>query len=138
MHALIDPVAALGRQIGTWATGVVMRTAQTDCRSYPNPWENFVFQYFFDDSTTGEMTEKAEFLLDDIYLQFGTRARVEIGEASVYELCTRLEVQPPTDWSDGVITIQTNRGAFAPGETVYVFVIRDDEEVSAGARVVLQ
>ena len=47
-------------------------------------------------------------------------------------LRTRLEVQVPVGWSESSIQVQANYGAFSPGSTVYLFVIREDGSVSDG------
>lgn len=68
--------------------------------------------------------------LDEIYLD-ATPARVELGDAATWTGCSHREIQLPTAWSDQEISIVCNRGAFAVGETVYLFVV--DAEGRAGA-----
>jgi hypothetical protein len=110
------------------------------CASPAGPWKTILYQNYFANSADNDAPhrEKANIYMDDIYLQFGTQARVEIGDQPRYQDCTRLEIQQPTGWSDKSITIRLNHGAFSRGQTVYVFVIRGDGVVSSGTRLVLQ
>lgn len=76
---------------------------------------------------------------DDIYLD-NSFAHVEIGDNVTYDLCTHMEIQPPTAWSDTGIDLTLNQGAFAPGDTVYIFVtdengiVSDQDTSTAGAQ----
>jgi hypothetical protein len=91
-----------------------------------------VFQNYVDDNGGSFASERADVYIDDIYLQFGTRSRVEIGDQPVYEACKALEVQIPRAWSDESITLELNRGALPAGERLFMFVIRDDGGASEG------
>jgi len=59
---------------------------------------------------------------DDLYVD-STWARVVIGDASTLSASTHREIQIPSAWSDSGITITINQGAFAPGDTAYLYVI---------------
>jgi len=74
---------------------------------------------------------------DDLYLQFGTRARIEMGNKAVYEECTELEIQTPTEWSETSIQFDVNYGGFSSGDTVYLYVINSAGKVSPGVAVEL-
>jgi hypothetical protein len=102
------------------------------------PWQHFQFQNYFDDNYGSDMGQRADFFYDDIYIQFGTQARVEIGNDPNYDRCTLLETQVPTQWSTSGITVKVNHGSFTPGSTVYMFVVRQDGSRSAGRSVTLQ
>jgi hypothetical protein len=131
MWSLVKPGS--GRAVGHHTRQVVLNTARTDCRSEPDPWQRFVFMQFYDDPSIGDRVEKCEIILDDVYLQFGTMARVELGDRAVYEQCTKLEVQVPEAWTETDLTIQVNHGgAFGSGETAHLFVVREDGKVSPG------
>ena len=67
--------------------------------------------------------------VDDIYVD-RTRARVEIGDANTWAGCTRREVQIASAWSDQAITVNVNRGGFAPGSTAYVYVVNAAGQVN--------
>lgn len=69
---------------------------------------------------------------DDLYIQFGTHARVEIGDEACYSDCTQLEIQPPTAWVEDEITVELNYGGFDSDDEVYVFIIDDDGDVHGG------
>lgn len=68
---------------------------------------------------------------DDIYIS-SSRARVEIGDNADFNSCTHREIQIPMTWSSTEIEIDLNIGSFSPGDTVYIFVIDENENASAG------
>jgi hypothetical protein len=74
---------------------------------------------------------------DDIYVQFGTQARVVLGNAATYAACTRIELQPPGYWkSDGTqIKIALNYGGFSTTDPRYLYVIDGAGIVSAPKKV---
>jgi hypothetical protein len=80
-------------------------------------WTRFAWQNYW-----GNCGDDAQWYIDDIYLQFGSRARVELGDAARWEDCTHTEIQSPTAWSDESITFPLNLGSFQPGQLVYVYV----------------
>ncbi len=122
-----------GRFVGHQTRGVVLQTDRTDCRSEPTDWRRFVFMLFFDDAGVGDRVEKCTINIDDVYMQFGTQARVEMGDSQEYSACTKLEIQIPTQWSRDSISLKVNRPAsFALAQTAYLFVVRDDGTVSSG------
>jgi len=59
---------------------------------------------------------------DDVFVDY-TVARVELGNASTWDASTVREIQVAQQWSDGQIVARLNRGAFAPGQTVYAYVV---------------
>ncbi len=67
---------------------------------------------------------------DDVYVQKGTQARVEIGDNSTWSSNLHREIQVPTAWSNNSITITVNRGSFDPCETLYLFVVDADGNVN--------
>jgi len=66
---------------------------------------------------------------DDVYID-NTIARVVAGDSPEFDNCTHQEIQIPTAWSDSSITITVNRGSFADGEEVYLFVVDANGNVS--------
>jgi hypothetical protein len=58
----------------------------------------------------------------EVYID-NTLARVEIGNASTFAACTHREIQIPTKWSGTSVTVTVNRGSFAVGNTVYLYVV---------------
>ena len=74
---------------------------------------------------------------DDVFIQIGSWARVEIGDASTWANCTHREVQLPTSWSDTSISFTLQQGSFSSGQTVYLFVVDDDGNASSGYAITL-
>ncbi len=72
---------------------------------------------------------------DDVFIDH-TRARVELGNANTWSSSTIREIQIPTAWSDGSITVNVNKGSFISG-TAYLFVIDSSGNASNGYPVTL-
>lgn len=68
---------------------------------------------------------------DDVYVDT-TLQRVEIGNASNYTSSTHREIQYPTAWSTGQISVTFNMGSFTEGTQVYLFVIDASGAPSSG------
>lgn len=69
---------------------------------------------------------------DNVYIDYSL-ARVEIGNNSTYGDCTHREIQIPSAWSNGTpgsITATVNTGSFEIGNTVYLFVVDANNEIS--------
>ncbi len=83
--------------------------------------------------------DNAGAMYDDMYIATGphARARIEIGNNAVYAKSTKLAITTPSSWQDGSITTTIRRGVFRDGETVYVFVINEQGEVSNGFPVTI-
>ena len=77
-------------------------------------------------------TAKAWF--DDIYIAT-TQARVEIGDASTWDTCTHREIQIPSSWQAGQITITINQGSFPAKSSAYLFVVDANGNVSNGKEI---
>lgn len=67
---------------------------------------------------------------NDIYLDY-TRARVIIGNAPTLNGSTKREIQIPSTWTDGLITININQGCFLNGQSAYLYVVNSDGEVNS-------
>ena len=78
--------------------------------------------------------DNAAAMYDDIYIATGAhaRARIEIGDNSIYENCTALAIATPTAWQDNAISTTIRQGSFQGGETAYLFVIDENGNVSSG------
>ncbi len=74
--------------------------------------------------------------LDDIYID-NTRARVELGNSSVFSSCTHREMQIPTNWagSGNQISFNVNQGTFSDSEQVWLFVVDSAGRASGGVPV---
>lgn len=89
------------------------------------------YRWFLWQNYTGNGIISQTTWFDDIYVQVGTRARVEIGDASNWSNCTFREVQFPINWNADQISINLNQGSFSEGETAYLYVIDSTGAVNA-------
>lgn len=65
---------------------------------------------------------------DDVYMD-SSRARVEIGNAPTWAASTRRELQIPTAWSDGEITVSANAATW--DGPAYLYVVDGNGQVNA-------
>jgi hypothetical protein len=72
----------------------------------------------------------------DIYVD-NTWARVELGDASTYGACKHREMQVPTAWGSGSISVRVAQGSFTSGQTAYLFVTDASGNVSSGRPVTI-
>lgn len=109
------------------ATGVNSRGAGE------NAWDTFwVGNYLGHDAAAPCGTYgDANVYWDDVYIDT-TQSRAEIGNASIYTNATHREIQIPSAWSTGSITITVNRGSFGASDSVYLFIVDSDGSVSDG------
>lgn len=108
-----------------------------DCVSY---WSANNFGFESNGSLRGSWVIEAQHLdgctdgvqwVDDLYVD-NTFARVEIGNNVNYDNCTHREIQIPTFWADGSITVTLNRGSFGPSDSVYLFVTNSALQTTSG------
>jgi len=66
--------------------------------------------------------------IDDVYIDY-TWARVELGDNADFDSCTHREIQVPTAWADGEVTITINQGSFASLAGLHLFVVGADRQV---------
>ncbi len=71
---------------------------------------------------------------DDLYVD-DTQARVELGNAPIFEDCTQREIQIPSVWEDNEISVQIHSQALAGEEQLFLFVIDSEGNVSPGYEV---
>ncbi len=71
------------------------------------------------------------FDIDDVYID-SSWARIEIGDKPDFDSCTHREVQVPISWSDSSVEFSVNQGSFQNGDSVYLFVVDSDGNVSDG------
>ncbi len=78
--------------------------------------------------------DNAAAMYDDIYIATGdfAQARIEIGNKPIYANCNILAIATPTSWQGNVITTTVRQGTFQKGETIYLFVIDKDGNISDG------
>lgn len=88
-------------------------------------WRYLHYQNYFatipDDATLPSDYEW-DVYMDDMYLQFGSMARVELGNAATWSDCTYREIQEPVtgNWSAGSIVANFKPGAITGDKWVYV------------------
>lgn len=78
-------------------------------------------------------------IYDDFYVAVGpnAQARVEIGNASVYENCTDLAISTHITWSDSQIGVVVRQGRFKEGDQAFLFVIDSEGRPSSGYPVII-
>jgi len=74
---------------------------------------------------------------DDVYIAT-SRARVEIGNAPVFGNCTKREIQIPTAWENGVLTIDCHYSEMAQEANTYIFVVDENGLASPGFPIDLE
>jgi hypothetical protein len=94
-----------------------------------NRWRYFIFQNYWGNISTGSGT-KEKVYIDDIFIQVGTQARVEIGDSPTWANCKHREIQVPTAWASSRVAFTFNQGSFAAGGSVYLYVVDLDGNVS--------
>ena len=60
--------------------------------------------------------------MDDIYIST-SQARVEICEAAQWASCRKKEIQYPTAWADGRISVRLNKGGRSSLSGAYLYVV---------------
>jgi hypothetical protein len=70
---------------------------------------------------------------DDLYFS-GTQARVELGNASTWDTCTRKEIQIPMVWDSSLVTVKVRPGAFNSGDTAYLYIVDAHGKISNGSK----
>lgn len=116
--------AGTGDGIATWnrvdqPTYAKSNTSLVTHNAQDVDWR-YLFPSIFYGSFEG-ITRDANIYYDDIFVS-DTRARVEIGNASTWATCTHREIQVPTAWATGEITVIINQGSFEDG-TAYLYVV---------------
>ena len=89
---------------------------------------NGFYRWFLWQNYTGNGINSQTTWFDDIYIQRGTLARIEIGDAPIWSNCTFREIQYPSSWTTNQILIDLNKGSFANGETAYLYVVDENGE----------
>jgi hypothetical protein len=123
------------KSVTTSSTTAIGKASMSNKTSYTV--EGYVAEYaklraILETGSTG--CQEAIVYYDDVYID-NSWARVEIGDASIYDNCTHREIQIPTSWSSNAISIKVNTGSFASGDIVYLFVIDPDGSVSPGYKM---
>lgn len=84
----------------------------------------------FDKNCSGAgATSVMDIRLDDIYID-DTQARVEIGDGATWSANNHREVQVPSSWSSGSVTITLNQGSFSSFNNLYLYIVDSDGNVN--------
>ncbi len=110
-----------------WERNIITRT------NIPDRWQYFVFQNYWGNDNA----DNANIWIDDIYIQVGSRARVELCDSENWESRTHCEIQEPISWASGTLQIKLNKASFQTGDTAYLFVINEAGNVSNGFEIVI-
>ncbi|MBV9080260.1 MAG: hypothetical protein JO102_03980, partial [Elusimicrobia bacterium] len=73
--------------------------------------------------------------VDNLYVDT-TWARVMLGDASTYSSCQTLDVQIPTAWADGSVSVVMNVSSFSSGARAYLYVVDKDGNVNTNGYAV--
>ncbi len=98
---------------------------------------NDYYRWFLWQNYSGNGINFSDIWMDDLYIQVGTHARVELVDSPNWSLSRRREIQPIVSWSSGQIGIKFNPGSFHAGERAYLFVVDSQNRVSDGYQVVV-
>ncbi len=74
--------------------------------------------------------------MDDIFIQSGTQARVELCDSATWASRTSCDIQIPLSWSDTSITVNVNAGAFTVNDAAYLYVVDSNGDVNANGYLV--
>jgi hypothetical protein len=106
----------------------------SDVGSFANVSNNqhrwFVFEGYCGNCSSGSCASNSVYY-DDVYIQSGTQARVEICDKSTWAARTHCEIQIPSAWSTSSITVTANRGSFSNGTAAYSYVVDANGAVNA-------
>ena len=111
--------------IKLWENGVLKQNYSGPTDKYSGTARNEGIGGFARSKTPGNWRYYA-----DMYLDY-SRCRVIVGNASTLTASTKREVQIPSAWSDGSITVNVNQGAFSDGQTAYLYVVDSNGTVNS-------
>lgn len=103
-------------------------SVSTTTDSYP--WNYVVWQNYFGTDSIGTMTA-GDVWLEDLFIQHGSAARVELCDSATWSSRNTCFIQPPTSWNN-TISITLNQGTFANGLVTYLYVVDASGNVSKG------
>lgn len=112
----------------TTDTGAIYQETKTGCNTHVS--SNDEFRYAIWQNYIGNGIDNATIHIDDIYVQTGTLARVELCSGSTWSNRGKCEVQVPTAWNGTAITATANTGNFTNASNVYLYVVDNDGGVS--------
>jgi hypothetical protein len=134
--------SSLGRSDGQYeistydpTSGSTIESETVTAMSYENTAR--LYRWFIWQNWVGNGLTSQDTFLDDLFIQVGTQARVELCDKPTWGACTLREVQAPSSWSDGSISLKFNQGGFKPGQTAYLYVVDGSGVASRGMQVAI-
>ncbi|MDY6951849.1 MAG: DNRLRE domain-containing protein [Thermodesulfobacteriota bacterium] len=109
---------------GDGGTVLSVDDANYKCAGYPGDLVTLYIEKY------GRGAGDNEQYVDDVYMDT-TWQRVIIGNNQTFSQCTHREIQIPTTWADGQITITVNTGSLPDGLTAYLFVVDAEGDANA-------
>lgn len=123
---LHNPAGGQPVALGSW------RNSQFPSTSRMNYDSSLRYRWFIWQNYRGNGLDSMKVWMDDFYIQVGSQARVEIGDASTWANCTFREIQPSTSWTSSGVRIRFNQGGLKAGTQYYAYVVDASGNVSNG------
>lgn len=112
-------------RVNTITSSGTIRTAidRTDMITRGTGMDTYKKKYFWLQSYLGNGITGGDVWVDDVFVQKGSRAHIDISKNATYSARGLSEVQVPATWGSSSITATFNRGgAFTTGDQFYVYV----------------
>jgi len=93
------------------------------------------YRWFIWQNYRGNGLDSLKVWMDDIYIQVGSFARVELGNAATLQDSNVRDIQRVKSWDNGQIQIEFNPGGFKVGDSAWLYVIDGRGLSSPGFRV---
>lgn len=98
-------------------------------------WNWIVWQNYFGTDGAGQMTAGSVWF-EDMFVQHGSSARVELCDSSTWSSRKSCFIQPPTSWGS-TIGVTLNQGTFTGGAIACLYVIDASGNVSNGHAITI-
>ncbi len=113
--------------------GKAVSSASATFKSHVSSGDTYSYVIFQNYEGNGMGTSSLWF--DDILIQKGSAARVELCDSPTWSSRTHCEVQVPTSWSSGSITVKAQSGSFTSGGSAYLYVVDAAGSVGGGVKM---
>jgi hypothetical protein len=84
---------------------------------------NYRYRWFLWQNYRGNGISAMKVWMDDLYVQVGSVARVEIGDSATWGNCTFREIQPYKAWTDSSVQVTLNKGGMKAGTQYYMYIV---------------
>ena len=91
---------------------------------------NGFYQWFVWQNYMGNGITSQDVWTDDIFVQVGSVARIEIGDDPNWDNCTFREIQYPNSWNSNQIVIYINEGLFSGEDDAYLYIVDENGGVN--------